>query len=857
MDARQRIFDWSKTQLGWRRDLLRRVAVRDLDDQGCVEVLELVLGEHGLAPAALTPTPLDLDDLPEEVSAAPEVLYEIGECSNVGAIASPMPLTFEPSHITLVYGDNGVGKSSYARIIKRIARSAQVEPILPNVFAASTVPPRAVIDLEDANGRTKHIVPLGDIGKPLLDSMTVFDGACANVYLRNEKTVAFTPAPLQIFARAARAQRRVRELLDARINALANRKPSFEVFDATTRVRRELDALAPTSDVSELKRLATLTADERDRRAQAQFELAAVDAGAAEAQARQRERDADQLNGLATLLDDLTASVSADVEQSLFGRRAEVAYASDAVELARASLGGQLLPGSGGEVWLRMWSAARQFVEQECQHAFPPTDPGSLCPLCQQELGEPARARLERLDQHVESTLERELAQAQDELAHEVRKVAAVDVTAPLASPALALLDDELSELSERIVQWLRLAAARAAALATGEAAGPLEGPPSDLVREVAVARRAGAARQRQLVDGAKLEELRREVAELVARELLAERWPDVEEWLRMLQTVDALGRVRRALDTSVLSHQQTELAKEVVTDELRRVVRAELNALGFSHLKVDLNCRTANGSTMAKLALDGAKDALSDVLSDSEQRGCALAFFLAESLTSASLGGLVFDDPATSFDVERVDHIARRVAELATKRRQVIVFTHNVVFAWCLQEAAKSAGVGFSVRPIARMGEKVGIVRPHQVWPGETLRARLRRLGHTLQQLEAMWNKNEVEEYEPVAKTFASDIREAWERAVEEELFRGVVMRFQRDVKAQHIRDVKVTAAQTQEVFEGMTETSPFHHLASLAKPVPMPSLDELKAFLDRLERFCQSSKKAAPVETAARSAG
>jgi cytochrome c oxidase assembly protein Cox11 len=77
--------------------------------------------------------------------------------------------------------------------------------------------------------------------------------------------------------------------------------------------------------------------------------------------------------------------------------------------------------------------------------------------------------------------------------------------------------------------------------------------------------------------------------------------------------------------------------------------------------------------------------------------------------------------------------------------------------------------------------------------------------------------------------------------------------MRFQRDVKAFQIRDVEVTAAQTQEVYEGMTETSAFHHEPSLAKPVPTPTPEQLNAFFARLESFCQHQKKTAPAKQAA----
>ena len=68
--------------------------------------------------------------------------------------------------------------------------------------------------------------------------------------------------------------------------------------------------------------------------------------------------------------------------------------------------------------------------------------------------------------------------------------------------------------------------------------------------------------------------------------------------------------------------------------------------------------------------------------------------------------------------------------------------------------------------------------------------------------------------------------------------------MRFQRDVKAQHIRDVEVTASLTEEVYDGMTETSPYHHEPALAKPVSTPTIAELKGFFKRLERFCDSLK-------------
>ncbi|MEA2360037.1 MAG: hypothetical protein QOI62_3297 [Solirubrobacteraceae bacterium] len=845
MEARQKIFDWSKTQPGWRRDLLRRVATREIDDQGCLEVLDLVLADHGLAPSAPAPEPLVLNDLPEDVASDPGVLFEIGECSNVNAIASSDPLTFEPTEITLVYGENGVGKTSYSRIIKRIARAAHEEKVLPNVFKPTASPPRAVVDLQNSSGRTKHIVPLADQASPLLDSMTVFDGRCASVYLSKEKTVEFTPTPLLIFARAATAQRQIRDLLDGRIGALSSRRPSFEVFAAGTTVRTALDSLSAKTDLAELRRLATLEENEVERAAQAKLELAAAGAGASEAQARQSDREAAQLDELGASLEEVSAALSPAAETQLGDARARLGEATQAVELAREVLAAEALPGTGGDAWRRMWEAARDYVQTYCHHDFPPAQPGDLCPLCQQELAEDARARFARFDEHVRSTLEQQLAVAQADVDRAITRLGEIDPERLLAAPGYVMLRDESPDVAAAVENWVADARTRAMALRDGSEADGLVASAAEAVGNLAAHRRTIAAHQRSLIDPSLQADLQREVNEFAARELLAERLSEVEAWLTALKTIAALEEARRALDTTSLSHKQAELAKELVTDELRRTVRKELDALGFQHLKVDLTCRTDRGMTVAKMGLEGASAPLVDVLSDGEQRGCALAFFLAEALTSASRGGLALDDPATSFDVERVDHIAKRVAELGKRRQQVIVFTHNVVFAWCLQAAAEDAGVGLSVRPIARMGDRVGIVRPSQIWPGERLKARMARLRNDLQQLEAAWNKGEIDKYEGGAKAFAGDVRDAWERAVEEELFRGVVMRFQRDVKAQHIRDVEVTASLTQEVYDGMTETSPYHHEPALAKPVSTPTIAELKGFFERLERFCDSFKK------------
>lgn len=182
-------------------------------------------------------------------------------------------------------------------------------------------------------------------------------------------------------------------------------------------------------------------------------------------------------------------------------------------------------------------------------------------------------------------------------------------------------------------------------------------------------------------------------------------------------------------------------------------------------------------GETLARMRLDTTSASLGDVL---RGRTTSLrpGLLPRRGASVGQPGGLVFDDPSISFDAERVEHIAGRIAELAATREQVIVFSCDLVFAWCLHRASEEQEVGFGVRPIARLGDKVGVVRRDQSWPGEPLKVRIGRLRDGLQTVGALERKGDEDEYEARAKNLAGDIREAWECAIEEDLFCGVVLR-------------------------------------------------------------------------------
>jgi len=94
-------------------------------------------------------------------------------------------------------------------------------------------------------------------------------------------------------------------------------------------------------------------------------------------------------------------------------------------------------------------------------------------------------------------------------------------------------------------------------------------------------------------------------------------------------------------------------------------------------------------------------------------------------------------------------------------------------------------------------------------------------------------------DEYIFAAKGWYILLREAWERAVEERLFKGVVERFSRDIQTLKLKDVVVTDDLIEEIERGMTESSNWlHDAAAGLNPTP-PDTTKAKNDLGDLVKF------------------
>ena len=351
------------------------------------------------------------------------------------------------------------------------------------------------------------------------------------------------------------------------------------------------------------------------------------------------------------------------------------------------------------------------------------------------------------------------------------------------------------------------------------------------------------------------------ELKELQSREWLASVLADVEQEVARHMHMERLDACLQDVATDQITRKNTELTDEFITAALKQAFKDELNAIGLRNLDIELvRVGGQYGSTKYQVKVAGAKQdaALPDVVSEGELRAIALAAFLSELATEPTKSGLILDDPVSSLDHKWRERFARRLVDEATSR-QVIIFTHDLVFLMDLLDLTKRQGVACSTQCLSRAGDRVGKVLDGLPWGGMTVNKRIGVLRQKWQVAEKICRTVDEAAYEPMARDLYGALRETWERAVEEVLFNDVVQRLRRGVETQKLRQLAggITDEDCRIIDENMTLCSRFlrghDHAPEVNEPIPSPDL--LKGHIDNLENWVAAvrARRQAPAPTRA----
>ncbi|KAE8756114.1 AAA family ATPase [Paraburkholderia madseniana] len=850
MSIMQEILAWTQGLPAWQSDAVARLLNRseltadDLDD-----LFALLKLSHGIAdPKGRVPKPLAADQIPAPIKAATHVeLHAVKNLRHVNAIAENQRLPFGSPGLTVIYGDNGSGKSGYSRVLKRACRARdQVEAIHPNANLPSGKAGSAEAVFEvTVNGVGRELQWVNGKTSPAeLSTIAIFDSRCARAYLDSEDDFSYVPYGLDVFEGLAKVCKQLKTRIETEHAQSAPDVTAFAPLHGDTAVGRLVAALSAKTTTAQIEALATLTPEELTRLAELGKGLKENNPKEKATQLRLRAR---RIAAIAANSINKAAVVDETVVARLRGLADSYRAAQAAAALAAKQFneGEKLLPGTGGEVWRELFEAARKFsLESHPDRTFPELGADAACPLCQQPLAEGAD-RLKRFEAFIQQEAEK-TAQA--------RRIALYAEYKPFSEQALTLsLDDvtygEIEALDSQLAidtrTFERALAPRREAIKAAvvshqwDGMEPLAINPGDRLHAVANKLNAEAETLEKASDEKARAVLQAQFAELDARARMAQVKEAFMNAVLRLAHQSKLTKCLSSVRTNAISLKASELAEKVVSKELADALNREFKLLGVGTLSVSLQSRSDRGKALHKLKLELPQSrSPGEILSEGEQRAIALSSFLAEVRLSGNKSGVVFDDPVSSLDHRRRERVAKRLATEAADR-QVIVFTHDVYFLCILAEEAESAGVPVVTQSLTRRPEGFGVADPELPFEGKSAAKRIGALKAQQQVIAKLHKDGDEPEHRKQTVDAYFRLRMAWERAVEEVLLRKVVLRFRKGVETQRLAEVSVDDSDYAQVDAGMTRCSNYAHDKAVAGGVAVPDPDELLADITALETW------------------
>ena len=873
----EELLDWASNEIRqtWQRDALRRLAEHgELTEEDLSALRMHIEASQGLSAEALPElVPLAQEHLSEASSNAPKTdLASLGPVKNVDRLESDQPpIRFAVNGITLIYGPNGSGKSGYCRITKQICRSLEPDKLRGNVYEDAPAPPAEVGIGFRVGGDDQEKIDLvwrGDEHPPSeLARISVFDTASARVYVDKERKIEFLPYELDLLNKLGLAARSLDGGFKAREDALNAeiRVPLPTGYNDETAVSSVLENLIPETALSDLpskediEQHAVWTDDE-----QSELErLIEESKNDPTAMARLRREAKQALETVRGNISDCESKIGNAAIEALSEKQNDAVRKREAAETAASELfKEQPIPNIGSETWRQMFQYAREFALE----VFPDVEPPPIstagrCVLCQQDLDDDASVRLKAFDEYLEDRAAADAVAAKTAFDQAAGIVSNYNIKSREEMSTLlagySALDDDRKTFAEEIGGYFEKFNARLTLLkkaleeedyAKFDELEPLPDSPVDLISaDENKLTEESEEFDRLARDDQEAQKRARRIAELNDRKKLGQEIAVILDRRAKLEERLKLGACRGLCRLAPITRQITARRRMLLTPSLKDALRDELNALRLTHIPVDLNDRGDLGNSIVEVALSAQQRVAnnSEVLSEGEQRGLALACFLAELEEIGRDHGIIVDDPVSSLDHSRMQSVARRLAEEANKGRQVIVFTHNILFHHMLSAEARRLRVACHKEWMSSLGEShFGIIddaqKPRQI---KNVSERLTEIERDYKALNDSGYDHTDEGFRVPIVGLYTQMRDTWERIVEEILLNRVVQRFRPEVMTQRLEEACIDPANDYPlIFEGMKRCSHYSgHDPAEDLPTDLPKADEIVHDIESLKEFAK----------------
>lgn len=845
MAVQDEIREWLLKQSDWLQEAADKLLKKEeLGADDLAALVALIKTPAGQKPTkhrqfeGLLPAPNAVDSLR---------LVRIGDVCGIENIEPRRPLEFEAANLTVIYGHNGSGKSSYTRILKKITGKPRAVDLKTNVFKAPPQESKCQITSQVNGVESISTWHVGDAPIDLLRAVDIFDSDEASHYLTAESAATYIPPMVGLFEKLAKVTEQVKDLLDAEQSKLISALPALPAVYQGTETGRTYTALG-TLKAAALEDALLWKVEDEQRLLDLIERLKVEDPSSL---AVQKRRTKAQVQQIVDAINQASTAYGSENVQTLRSLRAD-AQSKRQIAIEGAQVKSAVLEGVGTQTWRAMWEAAREYSSAPYPDKQFPVTAEARCLLCHQELTAEAQQRLKDFESFVQGKLESDANTAEALYALKLAELSAIPPEHQIQTQceAAGLTSDEWKQF---LTDFWQQASVIQTALRNDELvqqAVPLGDISASIQTLIAYCEQLENAAVQHDQDALSFDRAQasRDRLGLEAKKWVTEQAAAVRLEAVRIAKVNEYETWKASASSRPISLKAADITQKVVTEAYVARFNRELKALGATRIQVELvKTRTKNAKVLHQLRLRGARnerEMLHGVLSEGERRIISLAAFLADVCDKSGVAPFVFDDPISSLDQDFEWHVACRLVELA-KSRQVIVLTHRLSLYGILEDVSKKLGDKWKddhYRPmcIEAYGGVAGHPADQDVWRANTKKAN----NILLTRLDAAKKAGDADganAYKMLAQGICSEFRKLVERSVEDDLLNKVVQRHRRSITTDgRLSSVPTVNLDDCKLIDGlMTKYSCYEHSQSMEAPAFIPEEPELRADLDSLKKW------------------
>lgn len=773
------LWEWAESHTDWSKLLISKIVVteseltnneRETIFNYFLQSINLHSGMPTLAVAKPTYTPttktIELDSL--------------SAITGVNRLAKNQTINFG-KNITVIYGENGTGKTGYSRILKTLGFSYDNnKSVFSNVYSAETEPQSATINFI-SNGLPQTFTWNGENNNSELENISVFNNNCVQFSI-SDRNLIISPIGFHLFHLVSDELNALTQLLQRKIAAYPTTLNWLDNLQLGTPQHTFIAKLSATSTEQKLNELSDFTQAHEDDLIAKEAELASLNKALLQSQIQTLRSQILELDSIIEKIETSKAQINDVKWQALLAINKEISELEGITQKGLKDIADERgIDFFQTPEFNSFLLAADSYIKIIEKPDFP--QDGDTCIYCLQPLDDSAKELLNSYRTLLNDKSQENLLALKNRKASLIQIVSQVDTNLTFHQHTFGTDENQVPVLPKEINDYnINLGAFKKTFITDTIAQGSTFTFDYQAVISFLTVKRTSLndsliLKSEALANLATREAtLKNEIAELKDRKFLSGKVAEVKSAIENHKVINTLNSNSSIFNTNSISRKTSSAREELVRQDFEDKFKGELTAFRKPHLKIDLDFGTDRGNSVVYQKI--SRHALADILSEGEQKAIALAGFLTELQLDNTKAPIVFDDPVNSLDHNIIDEVARRLFKLSNER-QVIVFTHSVLlfnsflffskhstFSELICKFYNSKNEYLETGVITEAEEEINKVKSY-----------ISKINNILH------NTPRDREEADVAEDGYGFLRSAIELFVEHEIFQGTVKRYQKNI--------------------------------------------------------------------------